>query len=80
MPPERYFQKLDGISMKSVDTLRRTVKSTTEIARESVTTYGYHFCFSERDPARTTGRTGRTHGASTVKIPAKNETRRRVIG
>jgi hypothetical protein len=79
MPHERYFQKDDGISMNAVETLRITVKSTTESASENVTKYGYHFCFSEIEPARITGNTGRTQGASTVKIPAKNETRRRVI-
>jgi hypothetical protein len=79
MPHERYFQKDDGISINAVETLRITVKSTTESASENVTKYGYHFCFSEREPARITGSTGRTQGASTVKIPAKNETKRRVI-
>jgi hypothetical protein len=79
IPPERYFQKLCGTSMKRVDTFRRTVNSTTESASESVTIYGYHFFCSVRDPARMTGRTGRTHGASMVKIPAKNEAKKRVI-
>lgn len=79
IPPERYFQKLCGISIKIVETLRTTVKRTIETASENITRYGYHFCFSESEPARTTGSTGRTHGASMVKIPAKNEARRRVI-
>lgn len=50
------------------------VKRTMEDARDKVTTYGYHFPFSPREPARITGRTGRTHGASIVRIPAINET------
>ena len=76
IPPERYFQKLCGISIKSVDTFRSTVNNTTEIASEKVTKYGYHFCFSQILPARTTGRTGRTQGASIVRTPARNDTKK----
>ena len=79
MPPERYAQKYDGISIKRIDTLRSTVKSTTDRAKDSVTSTGYHRCFSLIDPARMTGRTGRTHGASMVKIPAMKEISARVI-
>lgn len=79
MPQERYFQNALGTSMKRVDTFRRTVKSTTENASEKVIRYGYHLCFSVRDPVRMTGRTGRTQGARMVKIPAKKEAMRRVI-
>lgn len=49
------------------------VNNTIENASESVTTYGYHHFFSETDPARITGSTGRTHGARIVRIPAMNE-------
>jgi hypothetical protein len=79
IPPERDFQKLCGISMKIVETFRTTVKSTIDNASENITRYGYHFCFSPSEPARTTGRTGSTHGARMVKIPAKNEAKKRVI-
>jgi hypothetical protein len=77
--PERYFQKLCGISIKIVEAFKTTVNRIIDTASESITRYGYHFCFSPSEPARTTGRTGRTHGASMVKIPAKNEARRSVI-
>lgn len=73
MLPERYFQKEFGISINTVDALRNTVKSTIESANESVITYGYHHFFSMKDPARITGRTGRTQGARIVRIPAMNE-------
>ena len=76
---ERYFQNDEGISIKSVLTLSKTVKSTIEKARESVTTNGYHFLFSERDPANTTGRTGSTHGARIVRTHARKEEMRSVI-
>jgi hypothetical protein len=79
IPHERIFQNDDGISIRRVDAFRITVKSTTESANESVTRYGYHHFFSVNEPARMTGSTGRTHGASIVKIPATNEAKKRVI-
>jgi len=73
MPPEIYFQKEFGILINTVDALSSTVKTTIDTASESVTIYGYHHFFSVSDPARITGRTGRTHGARMVRIPAMNE-------
>lgn len=60
--------------MRSVDALSRIVNSTIERARDPVTIYGYHFHFSPTDPARITGRTGRTHGARMVRTQAMNDT------
>jgi hypothetical protein len=60
--------------MRSVDALSRIVNSTIEKARDHVTIYGYHFHFSPTDPARMTGRTGRTHGARIVRTQAMNDT------
>ena len=60
--------------MRSVDALSRIVNSTIERAREAVTIYGYHFHRSPTDPARITGRTGRTHGARIVRTQARNDT------
>jgi hypothetical protein len=60
--------------MRSVEAFKRTVKNTIEKAREPVMIYGYHFHFSPIDPARITGKTGSTHGARIVSIPAINET------
>jgi hypothetical protein len=73
IPPEVYFQNELGISIKSVETLSKRVKITIDTASENVTIYGYHHLFSVSDPARITGRTGRTHGARIVSIPAMNE-------
>ena len=60
--------------MRRVDALRSIVNSTIERARDPVTIYGYHFHFSPTDPARITGRTGRTHGARMVRTQAMNDT------
>ena len=60
--------------MRSVDALSRIVNSTIERARDPVMIYGYHFHFSPTDPARITGRTGRTHGARMVRTQAMNDT------
>lgn len=60
--------------MSSVEAFRRTVKNTIERAREPVMIYGYHFPFSPIEPANITGKTGSTHGAKMVSIPAINET------
>jgi hypothetical protein len=49
--PEKFFQKLGGISIKRVETFKSSVKRTIEKARENVTTYGYHF-FSRSDSLR----------------------------
>lgn len=73
MPPESIFQNDDGISIRSVDALRSTVKSTIDTASERVTRCGYHDFFSVTDPARMTGSTGRTQGARMVRTHAMNE-------
>jgi hypothetical protein len=79
MPHERYFQNDDGISINSVEAFSTIVKSTIESASESVTTYGYHLCFSVIDPARTTGSTGSTQGARIVSMPARNDEMRSAV-
>lgn len=73
IPPERYFQKDDGMSIKRVETFRMMVNSVIESASESVMIYGYHFPRSPTDPARMTGRTGSTQGASIVSAHARND-------
>lgn len=77
--PEKYFQNHGGISIKRVDTLRSTVKITTESASEKMMICGYHFPFSPSDPARITGSTGSTQGARIVRTPARNVTMKSVI-
>ena len=79
IPHESDFQKLDGMSMSAVVAFSMTVKSTIERASDAVTTYGYHHRFSVTDQARTTGRTGSTHGARIVSIPARREVMKSVV-
>jgi hypothetical protein len=79
MPPETHFQKDSGTAMKSVLTLRRNVKRSTETPREAVTMNARLLCvssgFPESDPPTMIGSSGNTHGARTVRIPATKETR-----
>lgn len=75
--PETYFQNSGGTLIRRVEAFKRIVNSTIDSANEAVTMYGYHFHFSHTDPARITGRTGRTHGARIVRTPAMNDTNTR---
>ena len=80
MVPEKYCQNDCGISIKYVEAFRRSVKTTTDTARDAVMTYGFHLeRASAREPPTITGKSGSTHGASTVRIPATNEIKRNVI-
>ena len=66
--------------MKYVEAFRRSVKMTTDTARDAVMTYGFHLeRTSETEPPTITGRSGSTHGASTVSTPATNEIKRNVM-
>lgn len=51
-----------------------------ESESEPTTTYGVHLLLPEADEPTTTGKSGKMHGASTVNIPAINETMKRVMG
>jgi hypothetical protein len=68
--PETYTHTYDGIPRSKVEAFSNTVKRTIETASENVTIYGYHSLSSPMDPARMSGRTGRTQGARIVSIPA----------
>jgi hypothetical protein len=66
--------------MKAVLHLSMSVKSTMEIISEPMITYDFRlFDPSEIDPPIITGKSGSTHGASTVSTPAINESKRNVI-
>ena len=75
MPPEIHFQKSSGISINNVLALRRSVKSTMEIPSERTTTKSLLLLgvASVMECPTITGRSGKIHGASIVKIPATNE-------
>jgi len=80
IPPEINCQKLAGIFIKTVATLRSKVNTTTDTASEAVIMTGFNLLpVSATDPLKITGRSGSTHGASTVKTPAINDMKANVI-
>jgi hypothetical protein len=79
IPPERYVQKLDGIVIKAVLTLRRNVKIIIDAPKLAITIYGVALLRPVAPAPITTGNNGKMHGAKTVSIPAKNEITKNVI-
>ena len=79
-PPENIAQKLCGTLIKKVVALRKIENTIIESASEAIITNG-HFLSSGFSilQERMIGRSGSTHGARMVRIPAKNEINRRVI-
>ena len=78
MSPENQLQKDCGTMMKMVDALRRSVKITSERPSDAMMTSA-RILFAVPpviEPPTMTGRSGSTHGASTVSMPAMNEMRR----
>ena len=75
IPPEIHFQKSWGISINNELALRRSVKSTIEIASDPTTTKSLLLLgvVSEIECPMITGRSGKMHGASIVRTPAINE-------
>lgn len=61
--------------MRRVDALRSTVKSINDAINETMMIYGRFLSVPASHPPRITGRSGSTHGASTVRIPARNDMR-----
>jgi hypothetical protein len=79
-PPDRYCQKVWGISIKIVATFSARVKSITEIVNDRAIIYGLVFdLVSEIELQIITGSRGRTHGANTVINPAMKEMSRNSI-
>ena len=61
--------------MSAVETFKSNVNKTIQTAVDNTIIRGlYRFC-DHNDPPRMTGKTGKTHGARTLSIPAKNEIR-----
>ena len=79
IPPERYFQNSGGTMMSAVENLRRYVKRIIESARDPTTIYGVHLLLPVVEVPMTTGRSGKIHGARTVRTPAMNEMARSVM-
>lgn len=76
IPPETYSQNTGSTCINTVDTLSKRVKIRSEKIRDPIITYGLHLFCPARLPERITGRSGRTHGASTVRTPARKLKRR----
>jgi hypothetical protein len=79
--PENTLQNICGISMRSVDALRRRVNRMTEKESDPITTRDLleirRPSVSE-DPMMI-GRSGKIHGASTVSIPASMAIKKKII-
>jgi hypothetical protein len=67
------FQKLRGISIKSVDAFKRSVKKTMLSPKEAVTISGFRGLFEPAVLPIMTGNSGKTHGNNTVRNPAIKE-------
>lgn len=81
IPPEIYFQKSCGISMKRVLNFRSRVKRKTEIPKDSITVIILLLLGVESaiDLPTITGKRGKIHGAKIVNTPAMKEIIKRVI-
>ncbi len=77
IPPETYSQNTGSTCMNTVDTLSKRVKTSNEKIKEPMIIYGLHLFCPARLPERITGRSGSTHGAKTVRTPARKLKRRR---
>lgn len=72
IPPDRYFQKLDGTSRNKVVVLSKREKRNTEIESEVITVNGIKNLFLPcKEVPSIIGKRGSTQGASTVKIHEK---------
>jgi len=78
--PEIYAQNEGGIVINAVDTLSRKVKTKIETAKEPMTIKGVSLLRAPALVPSTTGKSGKMHGAKTVKAPATKDSVRKVIG
>ena len=65
--------------MKAVEILSRKVKTIIDTAKDATTIYGVALLRPYADDPITTGRSGRIHGASTVRTPAINAIAKKVM-
>jgi len=79
-PPEKAFQKLGGTQISTVLALSKREKTIIEILSEAIIMSGIFFDFvSSALAPKTIGRSGRTHGARTVRTHERNAIARSVI-
>jgi len=79
-PHETIFQKLGGISIRSVVALSKRENTNTDTARELITIIGIFLLFASAalEP-NIIGRSGKTQGANTVSIPEKKAMSKSII-
>jgi hypothetical protein len=84
IPPETHFHIDSGILIKRVLTFKSKVKIITDTPRDKMIVKAF-FLFNvpippfESEPPIITGRSGKIHGASTVRTPAINEMKSKSI-
>lgn len=79
IPPENQFQNDCGICMSTVEALSKSVKRITEPPRAMQIVYARrHPPPLATEPPTITGKSGSTHGASTVSTPAMKEIRKSI--
>lgn len=79
MPDDIHNQTCSGIARRDVDALSARVKSVIQMAVELMIRRGLYRCLLLSDHHKITGSTGKTQGAKTLSIPAKNDKSARVI-
>ena len=80
IPHEKAFQKLGGTPMSTVLAFKMSEKRIIETESDPIITKGIFLFFPSSALAPITiGRSGRTHGASTVSTPERNAITRSVI-
>jgi hypothetical protein len=73
IPPEKDFQKLGGTPINTVLALSMSENNIIETLRDPIITRGIFLLFPSSALApRTIGRSGKTHGASTVRTQERN--------
>lgn len=78
--PENDFQKIGGIPIKAVLAFRINENTIIETLREAIITRGIFLLFPSSALApRTIGKSGKTHGARTVRTPNKNDMASKVM-
>jgi len=77
--PETNAQTSGGILMKAVDAFNSRVKTTIATAREPAIMSGRYLPSVSAVLPTMIGKSGSVHGARTVRTPARNERRRKVI-
>ena len=77
-PPDISVQTKAGTVINTVEALRINVNRMIDPAKDATTIYGVKRLRPVADAPITTGNNGKMHGANTVSMPDRNDTRSRV--